>query len=267
MGQPWKLRYKSSRLLVRIQNSMFFPMANLTAIHQKKTPKPIPIFFDYIVLFQLKKKTAKEPNITPPPTPPTTQSSLFNPSAPAKPSWNPFPPHLADHFWWPSLFGKAPWSSPGPPVSAETKPPFVGMVVPSTQRILQLKVCITTYKLLTARSNTIQPSNYNDKFLKLLSDARTPQKNSLCFESRKCCKVFLKASLPFCQVQLKWQKVLHFHMKPWGLLRLRLLRESKLSPMSKKETSNSPQKQKNKWWNKVKQPSIINHWHSKKSPI
>lgn len=37
-GQPWKL--------VRIQNSMFFPMANLTAPKKKQTPNPIPIFLD-----------------------------------------------------------------------------------------------------------------------------------------------------------------------------------------------------------------------------
>ena len=37
-GQPWKL--------VRIQNSMFFPMANLTAPQKKQTPNPIPIFLD-----------------------------------------------------------------------------------------------------------------------------------------------------------------------------------------------------------------------------
>ena len=78
-----------------------------------------------------------------------------------------------------------------------------------------LKVRITTYELLTTHSNTIQPSNYNDKYLKPFSDACTPQKNSLYLESRKCCNVFLRQNeaLPFCPVQLKWQKVLHVHMK------------------------------------------------------
>ena len=97
-----------------------------------------------------------------------------------------------------------------------------------------LKVRITTYELLTTHSNTIQPSNYNDKYLKPFSDACTPQKNSLCLESRKCCNVFLRQNeaLPFCPVQLKWQKVLHVHMKP---LRLLSLRQSKLSPIPKRE--------------------------------
>ena len=62
-------------------------------------------------------------------------------------------------------------------------------------------------------------------------------------------------ALPFCQVQLKWQKVLHFHMKPLGLLSLR---QSKLSPISKREVQVST-KAKIIWWNKIKQPSIINH--------
>lgn len=96
------------------------------------------------------------------------------------------------------------------------------------------KVRITTYELLTTHSNTIQPSNYNDKYLEPFSDACTPQKNSLCLESRKCCNVFLRQNeaLPFCPAQLKWQKVLHVHMKP---LRLSSLRQSKLSPISKRE--------------------------------